>query len=211
MSVSYFGSDAGRRLADLDLTAEDLQFALAAAVADVRTCTEFDAPGMPGYMFWSRCNRYLRERLAPAGWTPASRNHILRTVHPDGRFAITAMSGSGGVGVPDAFVSTKNPKGPATAKLVERNGQLSLFGAEALDPRLDIDDIWTWYLLYKNDQSGLSAELSHPVKMNGGYVDTWDERIFFQMPPMEGPGFDLSKLDDPGDDEGPDVMVEFTG
>ncbi|MFJ4004016.1 hypothetical protein ACIPWL_11220 [Streptomyces sp. NPDC090023] len=194
----------------MDLTAEDLQFALIAAVADVRTCTEFDAAGMPGYMFWSRSNRYLRERLTPAGWTLASRNHILRTVHPSGRFAITATSGAGGVGVPDAFVSTKNPKGPATAAMVERNEQLSLFGVHAV-PRNEPDEVSTWYLLYKNDPSGLVAELSHPVKMNAGYVDTWDERIFFQIPPMDGPGFDLSKLDDPGDDEGPDVVVEFTG
>lgn len=210
MSTSFYGDAAGRRLSDLGLTADDLRFALAASVADVRTCTDLDAPGMPGYMFWSRCNRYLRERLVPAGWQPASRDHILRVVHPEGRFAITATSAAGGVGVEDAWVSTKNPKGPATAKVVERNGQLALFGMDA-GPSLELDDITTWYLLYKNDKSGLSAELALPVRMSGKFVDVWNERIFFDMPPMDGPGFDVSRLDDPDDGEGPEVVVEFTG
>ncbi|MFE3655138.1 hypothetical protein [Streptomyces sp. NPDC059165] len=64
--------------------------------------------------------------------------------------------------------------------------------------------------LYKREEGLIKAELSLPVKMNGKFVDEWLHRIPISLPPMEDPGFDIS-LDEPGDDQGPEVMVEFVG
>lgn len=127
-------------LPDLGLTTEIVHRGLFAAVTDAQLCTEADAPNAPGFILWTRVNRYLREELVPLGWTIHQKDLILRTVHPSGYFAITAISASGGVGNGDARnVRAKNPKGAAVKRVVDRNGTAPfVFG----DPRVDrVDDV----------------------------------------------------------------------
>lgn len=214
-AVCHVGVDAIDRLHELGLQPDDIYEPLKAASAEARMCTDLDAPGMPGYAFWSRVNRFFRERKVKDKWTHSNAQSILRCVHPGGKFAITATSASGKVGDASAratsVVRTKNPKGPATARLVEFN-QLSLF------PRIDhagdepeINDIVTWFLLYKFDRNQLSFELSLPSKMNGQFVDTWEERIFFSENPFKGSEFDIKKLDEAPEETTVDVPVDFKG
>jgi hypothetical protein len=215
--VCHVGVAAVQRLRELGLTPEDLHKAIAGGSAEARLCTEMDAPGMAGYAFWSRSNRTFRERMARMGWTYSNAQSILRTINPSGAFAITAVSGSGMVGEEAASFSgdvrTKNPKGSAVAKLVERNFvQLPLFPV-AVDAREEVEanDLPTWFLLYKSSKEGLSFELSLPVEMHGKHVDTWRERIILDDNPFLGAEFDIKRLDEVPSVAPVEVPVEFKG
>lgn len=198
-----------QRLAELDLSVNLFQEALAMTVADVSGCTDFDAPGMRGTMFWSRVNRYLAEALHPQRWAHTSRDSILRMLHPTRSHAITAISAHGGVGDLDAKVRSKNPKGAAMARLVEKNGQTALFTADEVVYGKQLEDIPTWCLLYKRANGTVVAELSLPVKMNGKFIDEWLERIPLPLPDLGDPGEGISLLDDPLDLTDPEVVVEY--
>ncbi|MFJ8788308.1 hypothetical protein [Streptomyces sp. NPDC102462] len=200
-----------QRLAELDVSADLFTVVLSMALEDVRGCTDFDAPAARGFLFWSRANRYLAELLVPEErWGHTSRDSILRVIHPDRTHAITAISAEGGVADLNKRVRSKNPKGPAMARMVEKNGQLAFLSRDEVEYGVELDELPTWCLLYKREEGLIKAELSLPVKMNGKFVDEWLHRIPISLPPMEDPGFDIS-LDEPGDDQGPEVMVEFLG
>lgn len=198
------------RLLELDLPQDALEAALGQAVTDIRSCTDFDAPAMPGMQFWSRVNRYLAEILTPLGWKWTAQDSILRVIHPTASHAVTAISGAGAVSNLKKSVRSKNPKGPAMARLVEANAELALFSADEIRFGRDLVDIPTWCLLYKRAKNGVVlAELSLPVKMNGKFVDEWAERIPLFLPDLGDPGADISILDLPdGDGPQPHVMVE---
>ncbi|MFJ5111296.1 hypothetical protein ACIQAD_11710 [Streptomyces sp. NPDC088551] len=218
--VCHVDVAAVRRLRELDLTPEDLQRALAGGLSEARLCTEMDAPGMAGYAFWSRSNRTFRERMTLKAWTYSNAQSILRTTHPTGTFAITAVSGSGMVGEEAASYSgdvrTKNPKGSAVAKLVERNFEqlpLPIFDNTNIEDGAEANDIPTWFLLYKSSKEGLRFELSLPVQMHGKHVDTWMERIILsdEDNPFLGAEFDIKRLDEIPSIAPVDVPVEFKG
>ncbi|NKE56311.1 hypothetical protein FXN61_05510 [Lentzea sp. PSKA42] len=197
------------RLAELDFSVDLFHEVLAVTVADVRGCTDFDAPGMRGTMFWSRANRYLAEALHPRKWAHTSRDSILRMIHPTRSHAITAISAQGGVGDLDSKVRSKNPKGAAMARLVEKNGQFVLFTSDEAIYGKQLEDIPTWCLLYKREKGTVVAELSLPVKMNGKFIDEWQERIPLPLPDLGDPGAGIALLDDPLDITDPEVTVEF--
>jgi len=198
------------RLAQLDLTVDLFFEALDRAAADVRRCTDFDAPAMRGFTFWSRTNRYLAENLTQQGWGYTSRDSILRVIHPSASHAMTAISAAGGVGNLKAGVRSKNPKGSAMAELVEKNGQLAFLSHDEVLYGRELDQIPTWCLLYKWNRDGVTAELSMPVKMNGKFVNEWQERIPLYLPDLGDPGADIALLDDPGDGGvAPQVIVEL--
>ncbi|MGY1456870.1 hypothetical protein [Streptomyces sp. SS8] len=175
------------------------------AAAQARMCTEFDAPAMAGITFWSRANRYLAQYLTDAEnqtpvwkWTP--RDSILRVVHPSGSHAITAISGSGGVGDLDCQVRSKNPKGRVMAQLVEDNARYERSGQYIIQSRdearfgQELDSMPLWFLLYERNENGfLAAELALPVKMEGKFVNEWSERI--PLFTRTDPGVDVALLD----------------
>lgn len=200
-----------QRLTELDFTVELFERALGQAAADVRGCTEFDAPAAPGFLFWSRSNRYLAEALSPEGWKRTSRDSILRMIHPSRSHSITAISADGAVGDLGGMVRSKNPKGAAMARLVELNVQIPLMTRDEVLYGVELDQLPMWCLLYKRDRDSISAELSLPKKMNGKYIDEWSERIPLDLPGLEDPGSEISLLDSPPDGDGPDVIVEVLG
>lgn len=208
---------SGARLKQLGVDRELFEEALDWAGAQARMCTGFDAPAMPGITFWSRTNRYLAEHLTdPAEqdpvWKYTARDSILRVVHPSGSHAITAVSGSGGVGDLDCQVRSKNPKGRVMAQLVENNVRYERGGQGVFSSRDEVefggelDSMPLWFLLYeRNDEGMLSAELSLPVKMEGKYVNEWSERL--PLFTRNDPGLDIALLDAPDDSNDPDFEV----
>ncbi|MEV4079109.1 hypothetical protein AB0J43_02295 [Nonomuraea fuscirosea] len=203
--------EAMQRLAQLDVSNELFWRVLGSAAVDVSSCTDFDAPAMPGTLFWSRTNRYLAEELTPRGWKHTRRDSILRVVHPTGTHAITALSADGGVGNLAKPARSKNPKGRAMAALVEKNGQFPLITRDEVLYGRELDEIPLWCLLYKRkDGGGIEAELSLPVGMLGKYINEWHERIPLNLPDLGDPGVDIALLDDPEPgDNGPEVLVEM--
>jgi hypothetical protein len=193
------------RLTQLGVTKKMFEEAADWAAAQARMCTEYDAPAMPGITFWSRINRYLAEYLTNAEkqtpvWKRTSRDSILRVVHPSGSHAITAISGSGGVGDPKRQVRSKNPKGRVMAQLVEnnakyeRNGQFVFRSRDDVEFGGELDSMPLWFLLYERNEEGLlAAELALPVKMEGKFVNEWSERIHLFT--HADPGVDINILD----------------
>jgi hypothetical protein len=220
--IWHVGRDATQRLGQLGLTEAALRRPLEIARADALLCTELDAPGAPWYVFWSRANRYIREHLIPLGWGWSNRDSVLRTVHPEGEFAFTAMSGAGQVGIPDGMPRTKNPKGAAIATIVRynfakfggpRNSQV-IPGLEMPEPRFPSDMLPTWFLLYKWTADGIMLELSFPSDMVGSAVNKWREHIVIPRIDFEnGPGTDLDVdlFNGPDDSSGVDFPVELVG
>lgn len=203
--------EALQRLAQLDVSHELFRRVLGSAAVDVSGCTDFDAPAMPGTLFWSRTNRYLAEELTPKGWKHTRRDSILRVIHPTATHAITALSAEGGVGNPKKPVRSKNPKGRAMAALVEKNGQFPIITRDEVLYGRELDQIPLWCLLYKRKEGGgLEAELSLPVGMHGKYINEWNERIPINLSGLDDPGVDIALLDDPGPgDQSPEVLVEM--
>lgn len=205
------------RLKQLGVAKELFEEALDWAAAQARMCTAFDAPAMAGITFWSRTNRYLAEYLTDPEkqspvWKYTSRDSILRVVHPSGSHAITAVSGSEGVGDLDRDVRSKNPKGRVMAQLVENNVKYERGGQSVLSFRDEVefggelDSMPLWFLLYeRNDDGNLSAELSLPVKMEGKYVNEWSERL--PLFTRNDPGLDIALLDAPDDGNDPEFEV----
>ena len=77
-------SQAGNRLAQLDVTLEDFRISLDRAAVDVLGCTDFDAPGMRGFMFWSRANRVSRRSAITTPVAPHTPRQYLAD-DPSGR------------------------------------------------------------------------------------------------------------------------------
>lgn len=213
-----------QRLAELGLSNDMFCKVIERAAADVRTCTDLDAPAARGFMFWSRTNRYMAEELTPNKWRYTKRDSILRVIHPSGSHCVTAISGEGGVGDLKKSVRSKNPKGAAMARVVELNESIgtALFTRdEALYGR-ELDQIPTWILLYKRvkakrgkkGQPGtpakIVAELSLPTRMEGKFINQWWERHPITVSGLDDPGTDINLLDLPGGGgAGPKVEVEL--
>jgi hypothetical protein len=183
----FDGDQAAARLAELGLTAEILEFALAGAEAESRTYTELDPPNMSGMARYARTVRLLRERLLPLGWSYDNPRNLARTLSPDQRVAIIATLGDAATGIPHVIPSTRYEKGIATIEAVGRNFvQLTLpidLGDE--DPVEDDEGTATWVLLYNVTETEIRAELSLPDSMVEGYIDTWVERLILAPVPLQ--------------------------
>ncbi len=212
-------SEVHDRLADLGLTVGELHDVLNRAEAERRTCTGFDPPGLPGSVFWGRVIRFLRETYVPKGWKARNIDQLPLLISPDRSLAVTASSGDWAAGLSSLYTPrTRYPKGAATGRRVEANGQFTIPGLPAdLTEDADEDDsLATWILLYYhekgNEQTKLRCELSLPSEIGArGRIDRWSDRII--LPSLEFPE-DVIGLGGADDDEGLgaiDVPVERLG
>jgi hypothetical protein len=203
------------RLTELELTVEELHDVLNRAEAERRTCTGFDPPGLPGSVFWGRVVRFLRETYVPKGWKARNVDQLPLLINPDRSLAVTASSGDWATGLSSPYTpKTRYPKGAATGRRVEANGQVTIPGLppELTEDADEDDTLVTWVLLYfheKGDEhTRLRCELSLPREIGArGRIDGWSERII--LPSLEFPE-DVIGLDDT-EDEGPgaiDVPIE---
>ncbi|MEV6527222.1 hypothetical protein AB0M43_35355 [Longispora sp. NPDC051575] len=174
-------SEAGRRLAELGLDSELLTTILLAADAEARLYTELDPPGMSGMARYSRTVRGLRQALLPQGWSFDNVMNQARTLSPDQDVAIIATLGDINAGNPDPGVvpTQQHPKGQATTRAVECNGQLSLLDLPELHwAPPAISGTTTWVLLYHPTEERITAELSLPEMVGErGRITAWRERI----------------------------------
>ncbi len=196
------------RLAELGLSVEILQKALRRAEAEAATCTAFDPPIMAGFMRYGRTIRFLREDLIAAGWDFDNPRNFCRTIHPTRKFAVVATSGDEGTGDPTLTPTTKYPKGYATVRAVETNGQLALDfpGFQIEDPVSEVEQLSTWFLLYRVTDEEICAEISLPHDMVGGNITDWIERIILPALPREDAA--LAVVAEPDDDDQGQYVVE---
>ena len=194
--------DAQIRLAELGLSMEIIERVLRRAEAEAATCTAFDPPIMAGFIRYGRTIRFLREELVPAGWEVDNPRNFCRTIDPSRKFALVATSGDEGTGNPDLTPTTKNPKGYATAHAVETNGQLALDfpGLEVEEESVDVEQLATWFLLYRVTGQEFRAEISLPNAMVGGSISDWMERIILPAFPREDDALGAITAPDEGDE-----------
>ena len=173
--------DVQARLAELDLTQEDLVDALLIGDLGGRSCSTFEPPNAAGTTMYSKATGALRGHCYRNGWSLDNGHNLARVVHPSGAFAIAVSSGNGDTANPNNDPTTRYGKGPASERIVEANYQLSLFSVADIplsDEEITPDGRTTWYLLHHTTQQHIRAELSLPCACDdtGAFVK-WTERI----------------------------------
>jgi hypothetical protein len=178
-------NEVNTRLADLDVTAEELSEVVLQAYGHWADHTAFDPPSIPNTNLWGRATRAIREQLVPRGWDWDNKDQQPRTMHPSGRWAIVASSGDAATGTVHT-PSTKNPKGDATFRKVRAN-QAQLDFPDMPAEVEDLDACVTWFLLIFVDEAEVRAELSMPAEINlSGFVTAWEVRIVLAPIPRGG-------------------------
>ncbi|SNS54063.1 hypothetical protein SAMN06309944_0712 [Micrococcales bacterium KH10] len=201
--VIHEGSAVQQRLAHLGIAQKRLDDALDAGDSAARQADRFSPVTAAGTYRWMSTVQLLRMGLASDGWNLNDDRNSPRIIRADGKVAVIAVRGTSGTGLRDGEPKTANPRGNATSRAVQINGQLE-FAVTALLADMSAEktsDTQTWFLLYFPGQDNeLRAELSLPVMINDkGVVGAWTERILL---PGRNYGADkVVPLDASGDDD----------
>jgi hypothetical protein len=173
------------------------------------TCTPNHPKTFPGSYQWAETVRALRDKTAPLGWSCSDDNNFPLCVHPSSDLAIAIYTGDSDTGVTGVGINPSNraAKGTNTEQAIWANQkQLSLFDSPlALPPLAEgNNNRITWVLLYHVAPNEIRFELSLPLKMIGGKIRSWQERLVFPAIPLDQVNIEI------GDDDGPefDVHVE---
>lgn len=194
---------AEQRLTDLGIVRTRLDAALDAGDSASRQADKHSPVTAAGTLRWMSTVQMLRLGLASDGWDLNDDRNSPRVISPDGKTAVVAVRGTAGTGLPDGQPKTANPRGNATSRAVQINGQLE-FAITALLADMsaeDSDGVQTWFLLYYPGQdNNVRAELSLPVEVSDkGVVQTWHERII--LPTRHYGAESLVPLDAGGSDD----------
>lgn len=147
------------------------------------SCSSHHPKTFPGLHQWAETVRALRDRTVPLGWETKDDNNFPLSVHPSKKIVIAVQTGDRDTGVAAGNPSNRAPKGANTEGAVFANQQqLSLFDDIPALPSSEAgsDDSIMWVLLYHVAADEIRFELSLPLKMVGGKIRSWQERIIFQ-------------------------------
>jgi hypothetical protein len=171
-------------LTELGVSIEVFHDSLATGEIARDTCDSDDAIGAGGFLAYTRSNKRLRKRLAPAGWTRSNFKGLPVVVSPDGETAITVEGGDEGTGLPNKPVTTNYGRGRATKELIEQNRvQPDFFDGPTERVTVLKPTTKTWFLLrYRTTVHGdveiVRSELSLPESIaENGFVEKWSIRI----------------------------------
>jgi len=187
------------------LTEDAIQDVIMQGLHARTNCSPHHPRTFPGLAQWAETVRALRGKTAPLGWTYSDDNNFPLSIHPSESLVIVVQTGdreTGTRGTP----SNRAPKGANTEDAVAINmRQMSLFDTiPDFTLNLDGDKPIMWVLLYHVAQNEIRFELSLPLKMVGGKIRSWQERIVF--PPITLDQSDIEIGDDDGTEF--DVPVE---
>jgi len=186
------------------LSHEALQDVVMQGMLARSNCTKHHPKTVPGLYQWAETVRALRDKAIPLGWSSSDVNNFPLCIHPDGDVVIAVQTGDADTGVAGGSPSNRAPKGTNTEQAVWSNQkQLSLFDSiPVLPPTEPTDSKIMWVLLYHVAPNELRFELSLPLKMSGGKIRSWQERLVF-------PAIPLDQSIRIGDDDGPDFEVQI--
>lgn len=204
------------RLAELDLSVALLHDVGRSWMLAFKNCSLNHPKTFPGFYAWGEAVCALRDRLVPQDWERSDGRNYPLTVHPSGNHCIAITTGDEGTGDPNETPSNRVPKGPRTADVVAVNsGQADLFPD---DPILALasaiehaeKDRTTFIFLIHLDLMGreLRMELSIPVSIVEGRIDSWQERILLPSLPLDGDRLNFAP--EPGPDGGGELDIEVT-
>lgn len=191
------------------LSREAIQDVIMQGMLARTTCTTHHPKTFPGLSQWAETVRALRDKTAPLDWSCSDENNFPLCVHPSSNLVIAIYTGDRDTGLIGSNPSNRAAKGTNTEQAVWANQkQLSLFdtlpelpSAEGNNGRI------MWVLLYHVAPNEIRFELSLPLKMVGGKIRSWQERLVFPAIPLDQVNIVI------GDDDGPefDVHVERRG
>jgi hypothetical protein len=206
----HAGHAAEQRLAELGVARYRLDAAVDAGDTASRQADMFSPPTAAGTYRWMSTVHMLRSGLAADDWILNDDRNSPRIISEDGSTAILACRGTAETGKPDGHPRTAKPRGSATTRAVQINGQLEfdMIAAVLADMAAEKSaSIKTWFLLYYPAKNGeVRAELSLPVDFTDNrYVDAWSERIMLPARHFGAEG--IAPLDAGGIDD-VDFVVE---
>jgi hypothetical protein len=166
------------------------------------SCSPHHPRTFPGLSQWANTVSALRGKTAPLGWDYSDNNNFPLAIHPSGSLVVVVQTGdreTGTAGIP----SNRAPKGANTEDAVSINmRQMSLFETtEEFTVNQGSDKPIMWVLLYHVAANEIRYELSLPLKMVGGKIRSWQERIVFPPIKLDQTDFEI------GDDDGTEFNV----
>ncbi|MEM8275564.1 hypothetical protein Q4R63_00495, partial [Morganella morganii] len=190
----YTNEYAEDKLLKLGLNNENITFAISSAISDSFRSSPLHPRIDAMSRAWREAVAAFRESvlLNDNGWTCIRSDSLELTVNSELGISVIITSGDKDTGLIDGNPRTKNAKGNAVRRAVEKNNyNLELFPSnDVFDDNLDeleaistLDPTKTYVLLYYFDFSSkeVRCELSLPKEMTkfSSYnkIDTWSERI----------------------------------
>ncbi|MDO9010357.1 MAG: hypothetical protein Q7U78_00915 [Gallionella sp.] len=184
------------------LTRDAIQDVIMQGLMARTTCTPHHPKTFPGLSQWAETVRALRDKTAPLSWSCSDVNNFPLCVHPSGNLVIAIYTGDRDTGVIGSNPSNRAAKGTNTEQAVWANQkQLSLFDIIPELPSVEGSSRIMWVLLYHVTPNEIRFELSLPLKMVGGKIRSWQERLVFPAIPLDQVNIVI------GDDDGPEFEV----
>lgn len=189
------------RLSDLGWTRKEMLEIIDAMVSARYSCTENDPTSAPGWMAWKEGTRRMRELGRRHGFENSDEDQIpwLCDTSRGRRFSVANTNDA--TGHEHRLPQNRNRKGAATDRVVAENEAMLFNEAELPEmvkplnvARPNPGMVQSWYLCVNADGDSVTAELSCPVAIEGGYFVGFHERIVLIAPGEDGP--DVTKLTD---------------
>ena len=202
--------DVAARLAELDLTIEELQEVGRAAYFAKLSCSPLHTPTFGGTSGWAAGVYTLRDQKLSHGWRMRDPGNFSITINDPGRLYVVVATGDQLAGKPFGKApSTKSPKGFKTEAAVAATRQLVLFPDESYEElKLDAElvNFRAWFLLLNIEVNSVFVELSSPAEMIKGKIVSWSERII--IPALSGEPIHGTGKDDVTGGFSPDIEID---
>lgn len=185
--------EVDHRLADLGWTRQEMMEIVDAMVSARFSCTENDPSSAPGWMAWKDGIRRMRELGSRHGFENTDEDQIpwLSDVSRGRRFSVANTDDA--TGCEHRQPQNRSRKGAATDRIVAENGAMLFEEAELPEmvkplsvARTHRGLIQSWYLCVYANGDDVTAELSCPVAIEGGYFENFHERIVLIAPDDDG-------------------------
>lgn len=178
------------------ISAKDLKMVALQCTSAFMSVGPLKPKGFGGTNAWAAGIEVLREILIPKGWIPTDPNNQPRIVSPDGKHAITVISGDSDTGNPHCNPQTRNKRGTQTLRSITFNSrQMHLFPVSsvvgaAFDPDSTAgQSLWILLFYVDVDAGEVRFELSRPVNFaDNEKVDGWEPRFIMPAINFRNPG-----------------------
>lgn len=183
--------DVVPRLVQLGLPKDIMLDILDQAAGERANVNGNDPVSTPGNEMRRWLTRFLREdvSLKDLGWVSCAHNQLEGVRNDDLKIKLVPLNTDAQAGMPSKSPISVSDKGPAAEKAIKNNEdrrQGRLFSEPESEPD-PLDSYDFLYFCVNASDKNLSAEISRPSGLVGGFVATYSERIVLCQP-GEKPG-----------------------
>lgn len=185
------------------LSADDILDVIMQGLSARRSCTPHHPRTYPGLAQWADTVRALRDKTSPMGWKYSDDNNFPLCIHPSGNVVIAVQTGDSDTGITACNPSNRAAKGLNTEQAIWTNQkQFSLFDSFPDTSSVDgNENRIMWILLYHVTPSEIRFELSLPLNIIGGKINSWQERLVFSAITLDQIDINI------GDSDGQNIEV----